>query len=349
MFHVFKDVYLDLDEAFTSLRFDSIAISDRWSKLIFLDPVAKFVRTYDSLASFEAQHANNAGIWGYLYTLTPKKSRIVIYLKPADYQKLQIQYWKSILKNPTAETVYTLHKLFTEDRWFKSCLFSDSSVPSLRDAARVLKVMSRENFDAAYDTTPVIDFLHTMSKSTISFEYLLANYFRDPNSLYAPVVLQKIKQFTWTNWIMDLEDAKFDLINLMFDVNNILPPEHHIDVSDASTLFASVSTNEYLSWIVDPNIHYSAPEYLEATYDKKIFKHFIYKLQCHIDDESNRYIDMIYNHQYAELLEEDVQRGLGSVYTQSRYQERMNQVFTSWLYSVKRSGDLSPLDAYELA
>ncbi|TFG95551.1 hypothetical protein E4H12_13030 [Candidatus Thorarchaeota archaeon] len=358
MFHLFKDVYLDLDQAFTTMRYDTIVMSDRWSKLHFLDPVAKLIRAYDSLQAFADAHTNGDTdtIWSHFYTFKPTTTRLVVYVKPEDYQMMQLQYWKSILKAPHVDVVYSLHKMYTQDRWFKAFFYDENPQQEARDAGRALKIIPYDQFRKIYSELKVSSFLNRMSKSAISFEYLLADYFRDPNSKYAPVVLDKVKKFTWSNWIQELEVLKADLLNGILDVNNVLPDDHQIDTSDPGDLFAQITTNHYLKWIVDPNIHYSIPEYVELTYDQEIFKRLyehVLNLWIQEDDrpgeDMGQLIDLIYSHRYAELLDRDVARGLGCVYTAGRYRMRANQVFASWIYSVKRSGDLSPLSAYELA
>lgn len=358
MFHVFKDVYLDLDEAFTSLRYNTIVLSDRWSRLQFVDPAAKLVQPYDSLQAFADRHTGGDLdlVWNHFYMFNPSTTRLVVYVKPDEYLRLQIQYWKSILKNPTRETVYALHKMFTQDCWFKSFFYDENPQQQARDASRSLTLMSDVDFNAWYEVIPVSNFLHNMSKSAISFEYLLADYFRDPNSAYATVLLDKIKKFTWSNWIQELEVLRADLLNGILDVNNVLPEGYKVNTMDPGALFAEIGTNPYLKWVVDPNIHYSNPEYIEMTYNKEIFKR-LYERVLNIwiveDDrpgeDMSELIDLIYGHQYAQLLERDIARGLGCVYTAGRYRMRTNQVFASWLYGIKRSGDLSPLIAYELA
>jgi len=353
MFHVFKDVYLDLDEAFTSLRYDAIVLSNRWTNMRFLDPVAKMIHPYESLQAFAdvKTEGDMDAVWAHFYTFKPSTTRLVVYLKPAEYQALQIQFWKSILKNPTVDTVYALHKSFTQDRWFKSFFYDENPQQQARDAGRALRVIPTTEFRRLYSETAISPFLNRMSKISLSFEYLLADYFRDPESTYESVVLNKVKRFTWSNWIQELEVLKADLLNGALDLNNVLPSGHKINTDDPGELFASISTNHYLKWIVDPNIHYSNPEYVEQSYDKEIFKH-LYEAVLNLweaGEDMNELIDMIYSHQYAELLDRDVERGLGCVYTAGRYRMRANQVFASWIYGVKRSGDLSPLSAYGLA
>ncbi len=356
MFHVFGDVYLDIDAALTTIRYSNLAISSRWSKIDLLDPGLRFVQVHASFDDFAKQFlgGDKTKIWSYLNGTKLGDTRNVLYVEPNLYQALQIQYWKSILKNPTVDSVYELHKMFTQDRWFKSFLYDEDSNEQGRVAARELTIMSRETFDKLYQETPVALFLQKLPKHLVSFEYQLADYLRDPvKSPMRQVVLEKVERFTWANWVQELEVLKADLINGIGDINTVLPPDAQINLSDLDhLLFTSFGSNEYLRWMVDSKVSYQNPKYVEATYDRKIFKQLyarVLEAWGAPYEDMSELIDLIYDHKYEQLLERDVARGLGCVYGAGRYRLRMCQVFLTWAYRMKREGTTSVLGTYELA
>ena len=359
MFHLFDDVYLDLDAAFTSLKYDSIAISNRWANIDFFDPTFKTIKTYTSFEQFvsSALNGRRQDFWAHIFAKKLPNTRLVIYVDPELYVTLQVEYWKGIFKNPTPESLYKLHKLHIQDCWFKAFLYDENAHAQGRAAYRSLEIMPEHTFTNLYASTPINPFLQGLSKSHVSFEYQLSNYLHDQQSPLAATVLDKIKTFTWTNWVQELEVLKADLINAGVDINKVLPDQHQIDISSPDALYTSISQNDFVNWIVDPNIHYSNPSYVENSYDKEIFKHLYTQFYTVwspegkgvVAEDMTQLIDMIYNHQYAELLQRDIDRGFGCVYGAGRYRLRMNQSFLSWVYSVKRSGDTSELAAFELA
>lgn len=359
MFHLFNDVYLELDAAFTSLKYENIAISNRWADITFFDPALKTITIYNTFDDFvnNALNARRQDFWSHLYSKKHPTTRLVVYVDPNLYVRLQVEYWKGIFKNPTPDALYQLHKLYVQDCWFKSFLYDENAHTQGRIAYRALEVLPRAEFDEIVEIAPVNDFLRNLSKKHVSFEYQLANYLLDENTPLATTVLDKVKSFTWANWVQELEVLKADLINAGVDINRVLPEDQQIDVSSPSALFNSITQSEYVNWIIDPNVHYSNPSYVEASYDKEIFKHLYTKFytvwspegEGVVAEDMSELIDLIYGHQYAELLTRDIARGFGCVYGAGRYRLRMNQSFLSWTYSVKRSGDTSPLAAYELA
>lgn len=350
MFHVFNDVYIDLTSNFTTLRYDNITISKTWSGYHAFDPALKLVRVYATPEDFADAHLNGDqnNFWDYLFTQNPKTSRLVVYVEPDQYLMLQLQYWKSIFKKPTVQSLYYLHQLYVQDCWLQSQLDDPDATHNGQQGYRDLSLISLAAFKKLYKATPASPFVKNLSKAVISFEYLLADYFANPNSVYKSVVMSKVSTFAWKMWIAEISTLKSDMLNGIYDINILLPPDHQLDTSDPANLFAAIPGNKYLSWIVDPEVNQSNAKYIEMTYDKEIFNYLYSKFYKtwvkegdRPGDDMSELLTLLYTHKYEELLDRDIARGMGCTYLAGKYRLRANQVFASWLYHISRSGTAS--------
>lgn len=290
-------------------------------------------------------------VWEYLLLQSPKHSRIVVYLEAELLFRLQIEYWKNILPFVSREDMFHLHRLYIEDCRFKNSLPRPRDFVLSENKLTQITSYDKITFNEIYENISLIETLKQVPKENLSFEYQLADFFYDSSSELKPVLLEKIRHFTWTNWIAEIEILKSDILNGIMDINRLIPAESAIDTSDPTLLFNQLIGNEYLRWIVDENIFPGDYNYLEMNYSKEIFK-FIYERFYNMwqvnGEDMSELIDLIYSYQYEKLLYRDVARSFGSVYSAGRQRNKVNQILVSYLYKLKREGQLSAIKPFTL-
>lgn len=327
MFHILGKCYLDLK----SSRVASINKQIDFSELNF--------------------KPNDEALWRFFQTSSQLGETLVVYVEPEDLLKLQLTLWKNIFPHSDLDSLYQLHKIYIEDYHLRSFLSSDKLNTTVRTGYLQVKKMMKSEFEHLYSDIEGISVIKSYDKKHLSFEYQLAEYFYNNQTVLKSCVLDKIKKFTWGNWLAELEVLKGDILNGILDINKLLPDQAHIDVQKTDMLFAQFAANPYLNWALDPQLTSNNYDYIEQTYSKDIF-HTLYSRFYNLwqvnGEDMSELIDLIYGHRYEELLTRDVKRGFGSVYSAGRFRHIINQIFVSWLYAKKRDEALNSIAPYRL-
>lgn len=348
MFHLFNSVYLSEKSFFGSVP-NCALIGDGQQ----LPPEKKNVKQYRDWAEFVAQELgeDENAVWEYLMGKADVSRSFTLFLPAEILIRLQCVYWKNILANAPWETGYTLHKIQFEDSMLRLHLPEHVMKAELREGFRHYKLMSAESFKAMWRELPVVPFLAQVSKDCLSFEFQLADYFVNPHTSVKGPLLKKVGHYSWVNWVSEIFILKTDIINAVLDVNRLLPDGCKLESDEPGTLYSQMLGNKYLSWVFDDQIHPRNYLYVEKAYPKEIFKQLydrFYNLWQVNGEDMSELIDMIYSYQYEELLLRDVRRQFGSVYSSNRFQDRINQVLVSYLYKLKREGNIEELKVFTL-
>jgi hypothetical protein len=350
MFHVFESVYFDFHHGIADHGYDSLVIgtTEGFNSSLFS---GKFFSSFENFVSQELK-GDPSEIWKYLRQYPRKSSRLIVYLSVDILLRLQMELWKNILPRANNETLVLLHKMYMEDCKFRRFLSTNIESDASKRGYTLLKPLDKVALEKTISDTHNVPFLKQLDKNDLSFEYQLSDLFYNPNSAVKKTVLDKIKYFTWSNWLAELEILKCDILNGIIDVNRLLPEDMSIDTSDPTQLFNQIIGHPYLSWITDLEFYSNNFDFIESAYDKNIFKKIyarFYSLWQVNGEDMSELIDLIYSHQYEKLLYRDIQRSFGCVYSAGRFRNRMNQVLISWIYASKRNGNADALKSLSLS
>ncbi|MBL7557221.1 MAG: hypothetical protein JNM24_15450 [Bdellovibrionaceae bacterium] len=345
MFHVFESIYFDFHHGISDHGYDRIVIGK--SELFS-------AQDYASFTEFVEKELNGkpSDFWRFLRSYPRKSSRLIVYLEANQLLELQLELWKNILPHASNDTLVQLHKTYLEDCKFRRFLSTNVESEKSKQGYSMLKPFDTVTLEQVIQKISPIPFLKELKKEELSFEYQLSEFLLNPNSPIKACVLDKVRHFTWSNWLAELEILKGDILNGIIDVNRLLPDDSHIDVSDPTLLFHQIIGHPYLSWVTDLEFYSSNYDFIERSYDKNIFKKIyerFYSLWQVNGEDMSELIDLIYSHQYEKLLYRDIQRSFGCVYSAGRFRNRMNQILISWIYSMKRANNTAALKSLSLS
>ncbi len=353
MFHLFKSVYLDIDLAVGSHGCDSIYIGPNKPPRSDGDLRSKIVSYHKNTQDFIGKVSSSADkeFWEVISNFKSTSSKLVVYVPVDILYEIQIEYWKSILPNSTLQSLYSMHQIYIEDCRFRSYLPTNVESLACKNAYQKLAPLSLNEFSILYGKIEKSEFLKLMAKENYSFEYQLADFFVNPHSAVKMSVLEKVKHFTWTNWIAELEILKGDILNGILDINRLLPDDFKIQIDDPTMIFPQALANPYLAWVADRNFAADNFSYVELNYDRRIFKFLydrFYSLWQVNGEDMAELIDLIYDHRYEELLRRDVNRSFGCVYSGGRQRDKINQTLISMIYHLERNKSYSKLSELAL-
>jgi len=346
MFHLFNSVYLEFDFNFEPVGKDFILASN-----IFGNKPMTMVQdneVYESQPSFEdlidsSFKGNEEDFWT---NLIARHKKVVVYVTPSQFYKLQVKYLKSIFKHASVEDLHRVHVSFIESTRLR-CYFIGRTGPDLRREKTLnsINALSLQEFEELYNSIEVSKVLQRLDKAALSFEYLLADYVYNKNSKYKPALLAKIEVITWDNWFDELEQLRYEILFGALDLNQL---DSNIELG-VGTIEEALAQSESLKWTVDKNFAYNR-KYVKANYDYKTFDPLwdkIYSLHGGSEDMSETN-ELINKNMYEELLTRDINRGFGCIYTGEMFKEKSNHVFATYCYGIARSNDTSSLASYRL-
>ncbi len=351
MFHIAKKVYLEYDYKFHQ-QYPYIIASNRWNKhpiTITKSELISQVSSFEEL--LEERYGNN--IENFWTQLLSEDKKLIVFVDPSTMAKLQFQYWKSIFKDGvTAADLHKLHTSWIESNrlagyyslvgswdtgtnaWTKANAFNELSLPTLTESTSLFAETTTSNS------------IKSMNKSSVSIEYLMAEFFHNNNSSHKTELLKRIKHLTWDNWLDELEHLKYEIISGNIDAGK-LDTSLNITIGNIESELAK---SDLLKWTVDPAFINDA-EYIRENYDPQIFVNCYIKLAevwQHEYDDMSELSRLINSDQYEELLNRDVNRNYGCSYTRTRFFEKANHVFVTWCYDLKRKGQTSQLSPFTL-
>lgn len=295
-----------------------------------------------------------------------KTKKVNFFVDTVMMHKILVQYWKSIFKNPDINFIYQIYRLFILDNRLKSFLMVDMKRVARDKLYNALAPMEFGDFEKLYKETPASEVLKKCDKSVLGFEYLLANYYHSPDSFYAGIFLARLKELSWKFWFNEAEILKAEILNAFYDIERLVPEmkvnsEIIGSVTEAEKMIAS---NKLLSWIVDENFNKANLEYVQRKYSKDIFltlheRMFSYwsgregamqdlrKGGSLADDQALK-TDFIFDGKYLELLEFDIKKGFGCIFTSELLRNKTNQILTGYIYDLIRKKDQKALAMFEL-
>lgn len=303
--------------------------------------IFKSTVTFDDLIE-ESFKGNKESFWAHLIERTNK---VTIYVDQSTLYKLQLEFLKSIFKYSSCKDLYQIHVSFVETTRLRSYYAARKFDVRKSMILDTITALTYDDFEELYNSTEVSKTLQRLDKTTLSFEYLLADYIYNSNTKYKSALLSKVELMAWDNWFDELEQLRYEILFGALDLNK-LDPELELKIG---TIEDKLAQSETLKWVVDKNFAYNR-KYIKTEYDHTIFGPLwekIYELYSGHEDMTEL-SQLINNNKYEELLLKDIARGFGCIYTGELFKEKANQVFATYCYQIARQEDRSALACYRL-
>lgn len=351
MFHLFNRIYLEHEKRYHT-KHDFLLVYEKEGQ----HPIARTSTfPFPPVPSFET-HLNEKfegsveKFWIDLVT-KPKEKKFFLFVDTVLFLKLKLQFWKSIFEELSVEDAYKLYKFDYLDSTLKRFMYRNQVGSFYNDEETPLIPLIE--FAQDYETVTVIECLANMHKGAVSFEYVLGDFFFDKNSLYALSFRTKLKNLSWKIWFNDMEILKSELINSFYDIHRVVP-EFRFSIDEVESVEANIKAQPKLKWILDPEFHDENIDYVRDNYDPKIFielaKSFreFWDLKI-ISDDPNilQKVEIqdkilptskIFNDQYFELLDENIEKNMGCLFVDEYLRDKANQLLPSFIYEKIRNG-----------
>lgn len=348
MFHLFKRAYLEFDYKLDTIGYKFIMASSAFESLpmgAHLSDVCLLPLSQDFETMLSTHFENDVDkFWLYMYE---KDHKVIAYFDERVVEKLLIQFIKSIFQYSNEQSTYLLYKSIVESVRVRSRI--QTTAPDQRSflIRKTFKIKSFDDFKLIYDAQPVSNFLrNVINKSDISFEYLLPDYFCNGNSsLYKDEVLARVRLISIDNWRDEIEQLKLETIFGFLDMDQV---DSNLQMSIGNIEEQLIQSN-MLKWMVDDNFS-ADPQYIKDNYNYLDFVEQwrrVYEIWGGTEDmrEVN---DLIMAENWELLLERDIQRNFGCLYTFELFREKSNQVFATFCYRMKRQNNLDALAPFKL-
>lgn len=345
MFHLFNSVYLDFDFNFQPDGKDFILASDIFGNKPMVtvqnNEAYKSQPTFDDLVN-EVFSGNKEELWK---DLIARQKKVIMYVNVDQLFALQLEYLKSIFKYAECADLYKVHVSFVESSRLQSYFVNRKADVRKTVILNSLVPLSYEKFEELYNATAVSKTLQRVDKTSLSFEYLLADYIVNKETKYKTALLSKVEVITWDNWFDELEQLRHEILFGSLDLKKLDPS---LDFS-IGTIEETLAKSETLKWTVDKDFAYNR-RYIRSTYDHNMFTPLWAKIydMYSAKEDMTELSNLINDNQYEKLLNKDIDRGFGCIYTGELFRERSNHVFATYCYTIARSEDKSPLAAFRL-
>lgn len=345
MFHLFNSVYIDFDFRFEPMGKDFILASDIFGNMPMV--IVQNNEAYKSRPSFEdlikqSFSGDKETLWK---DLIARSKKVVLYVKPEKLYELQIEFFKSVFKYAECKDLYKMHVSFIESIRLQSHYELRDKDFRKQTILNTIHPLQYSQFEEIYNNTEISKTLQRIDKTTLSFEYLLADYIYNSSTKYKHALLSKIEVMTWDNWLDELEQLKYEIIFGSLDLNR-LDANLNFEIGNIEE---QLSNSDTLKWVVDRNFTHNR-KYIKSTYNYKMFDplwkdiYEIYAGQEKMDDLN----ELINTDQYEEILWRDINRGFGCIFTGEMFKTKSNQVFATYCYKVARSENKDELAPFRL-
>jgi hypothetical protein len=363
MFHLFNKVYLEHEKWF-STKYESVILANgdlphpvtRLSGFKAVN-VPKFKEYIQS--EFSGEEDN---FWKSLINQNPNIG-YNIFVDQSLFDQLMLTYWKNIFKDLDVENAYLLYKFNFLNEKLKRYNRIDraDNIPS--DWENNIP-MTLEKFSPLFASAPRIPSLLKLDKGSVSFEYLMANYFFQPDGPCTEKFLRKLKDFSWQVWFSDVEIMRGEIINSFYDIRRIIP-DADLDILSIESVENFIHTEPKLKWLLDPDFNINNLSYVIKTYPKEVFVElaqamhqcwgFKYKLeepQFENKTYENDYIlptTYVFEGRYVDFLMKSINESFGCVFVNDSLLDKANQLLPLFIYEKVRSAKIEDLKFLRLS
>ena len=345
MFHLFKRAYLEFDYKFDSVGYKMLMATDLYN----LFPMPSDVCILPSVGTFDELLAANfendvEQFWQYMYEADHK---LIAYLKTDVTERLLIQYAKSIFQYASEQDVYLVYKSIVESVRVRSYIQANAPDMRHRMLRDTFNMKSFEEFKVIYDAQPVSNFLRNIvNKQDLSFEYLLPDYlYHRDQSTVKNEILDRVRIISIDNWMDEIEQLRLEILFGFLDVDAV-DPTMNVEVG---TLETQLKNSECLKWMTDENFS-ADPAYIREHYNYlDLVEQWRRMYEIWGTQEDMREVnDLIMAEDWETLLDRDMSRNFGCLFTFEIFREKSNQVFATHCYRKQRNNQIADLSPFRL-
>lgn len=360
MIHLFDQIYLSQDVfgVFNLKARQRLYITDfnfpvPLTADVHMQKVCGILGVFTSLADMDEAIGGREKFWE---NLIADKRDINIVVNNATAVELMVQLWKSIFKTHTDETLYKLYALaMNNDNRLAVSDATNALLPENKGGTdyRIIPLLTREEFKNIYDATPEIEILRTIPKKDLSFELLLIAYLNNKEDEEAREILfKKVERIVRRIYTENFVDMALSLHRRFSSFNR---PEY-------DNLAVGLCPYEMMSLI--PGLQWSFSKNIRNRDTDGVLKEFGIRGMVQIyrevremgvfpsDDKNDRLQllgEQLECRDYGAVIEADVNETMGSsVFSDTRFKEKINPLTISYFYRLKRLGKTAELGEFAL-
>lgn len=362
MLHLFNRVYIKHESMFETVNESLMVRSERKAHpLAFLVSMAGA-----ELPSFEEilkdRYEDSIDNFWKELVLMPADKKYSIFVDSKVLIQLMLQFWKSIFKNPSVDSLFRLYNFSILDNKLKSYLIKDDRVKNKAKFNEAIGYISKDEFIELYNNAPKIQCLMDLDKSALGFEYLLGNYFVPEVAQYKDFFEERLGKLAWSSWFADTQILRGELLTGFYDLNKLLP-NLNLNLDEPISIDQTILENKHLAWMLDPKFEENNMDYILRKYGKDIFidlnQHMVFAKgaeskkgtitdnQLFFNYQVNL-TNLVFDENYEEFLKQDIADGFGCQLINDDFVHKANQLFVSYIYDKVRSNEPNVLKEYEL-
>lgn len=308
---------------------------------------AGILGVYHNLLTAEADLGGREAMWTML---VQNKSKVIIIADMRTVAELLIQYWKSIFAVPAVSSLYPLYEIMVNNENMHSIRPMEKRVnqysPDSPD--EMVNKMDEIQFRDLFDTVEPSFVLQSLTLKDLPFEYALLAHLVNPNDRAVQKVLfPKVDRIVKDNIVAQLIGSRDEMLYESHNYYLIEGKQSEVPITDP---IAYMKNHPSLSWVLDDVFQYGQESDILAKYSLEQIKLFI-RVVGRILFENDLMlvaIDFIKNKQYAELIEHDIGDHRGNYFGTHAYQKKINSLFVSYMYQLKRLKLNDLLESYLL-
>lgn len=357
MFHLFDRKYLTLDAfgVYDLSAKQRLYITDYSFDIPFTpDPLQRracgILGVFVSLEHLDSELGSREEFWKRLLN-EPESVNIVVNVPIAT--ELMIQFWKSVFKQHTVDTLYLLYELYmNHDNALAYRQRMDNSNQMLEKSRtlKIIQMLTKEEFAAVYEKTPAVEALRGLPTESISFEYQMLAYLSGTASYpVKKVFYSKVEAMATRVVTQSILDAAAEILE---NTTTLDLQGDNVDQESTCPLCMLKSRSEY-AWIFSNSVN-------ERDADKVLKEFGLARLAKIMQDVDKVHYEPIFMHeiklvfmlankQYDEVIELDIQSGQSSIFSKKRNRTKVNSLLIGYFYRLKRLNKLEQLTMYELA
>lgn len=353
MINLFDRIYIKHDNVMSRNEGQQkLIITDKSFKIPYVSEKLAQIKTgiagvYTSLEDADAANGDRSGLW----TMLRLKATKVIIIARKDYvAELLIQYWKSLFKTTTADSLYTLYTLYVNNENLHSYRPAErkTRISSPDTTEELIVKLTKEEFQAIYDKTDATPAMESIEKRYLPFELLLMSYIADAtDNDEKKALFAKIDAIMRKNIVAKLAGSRQELLYETHNYYLLNPGSQEELITDP---IAYLKSNPRLEWIVDDIFEYGKEEEILAKYSLNQIK-FFFEMHKRLTGDTHdeiKAIDFVQNKQYAALIESDINDHRGNYFGTTAFVNKINGFLVSYMYQLKRLGLTDKLNLYDL-
>jgi len=298
--------------------------------------------------------------WEFLLEKHVDRS-FIIYTDDFLLKKMIITFLKNVFEKAQPESLYLIYKFYFFDNILKVYIRRDYGDATIDESVKDEIIMSFDEFNEIYKNVSHVSSLQSFDKTCLSFEFLMMNYFVNPNSYIATGFIKKLKYLSWKTWFNDMSIMKSEILNSVYDINQLYEDIKFNEIDDI-TIF--IANDKRLSWIVDKHFNIDHIDYVKAKYSKELFTDLTQRMhKCwgvryinsdgqNIDkfivEDSIVQTNFLYDEDYIGLLNNNINKKFGCIFINDELMFKANQILASHIYKKHREGDFEFFREFEV-